>query len=77
MGIGTIGKPNEPNDPFCGHLCLNGVMNPLTLACGSLTIPHIMRIPFLGILFEKDFEDSLKVLYKESLLNRVHGMMHN
>ena len=21
--IGAIGTPNEPNDPFCGHLCLN------------------------------------------------------
>ena len=30
MGIGAIGTPNEPNDPSGGHLCLNGVMKPLT-----------------------------------------------
>ena len=62
--IGAIGKPNEPNDPFYGHLCLNGVMNPLTLTCGSPNIPHIMRRPCLGLCFEKDFEDTLNLLSK-------------
>ena len=23
VGIRTIGTPNEPNDPFFGHLCLD------------------------------------------------------
>ena len=29
VGIGAIETPSEPNDPFCGHLWLNGVMKPL------------------------------------------------
>ena len=63
MGTGRLGGQN---DPYCGHLCLNGVMNPLTLTCGSPNIPHIMRSPCLGLCFEKDFENMLKLLYKRS-----------
>ena len=59
VGIGSIGTPNEPNDPFYGHLCLNGVMKPLTLACCY----GVMNIPCLSLLFENDFEDTLKLLY--------------
>ena len=31
LGIGRLGGPNCPNDPFCGHLWLDGVMEPLDM----------------------------------------------
>ena len=76
MGIGAIGIPNESNDPFYGHLCLNGVLKPITLACGIPNIPHRMRIPFLGLCFKKDFEATLILLYN-CLMEYVECMMHN
>ena len=38
LGIGTLGGLSGPNVPFCGHLCLNGIMNPTYLVVDPIAL---------------------------------------